>query len=164
MEIRMFDESCGICRPLQSSQQQSCIVFWTIYPYCWSSLLPTSPPLSLLLITEKVSNIIYKMKKRGQFTKSSSNDVAIYLVYKTKEKRNQNKKWEQNTEEQWRTQLLLAVFPIPSLLTLFLVVKFCQKMMFLPRTRPNILFIPLLLVKAEFIAIIKMLRNARNVN
>ena len=130
MEIRMFDESCGICRPLQSSQQQSCIVFWTIYPYCWSSLLPTSPPPPLLLITEKVSNIIYKMKKRGQFTKSSSNDVAIYLVYKTKEKRNQNKKWEQNTEEQWRTQLLLAVFPIPSLLTVFWLwnfVKFCLK-------------------------------------
>ena len=99
----MFDESCGICRPLQPSQQQSCIVFWTIYPYCWSSLLPTSPPPPpLLLITEKVSNIIYKMKKRGQFTKSSSNDVAIYLVYKRKRKeiktKNENKT-QKNSDE-----------------------------------------------------------------
>ena len=32
MEIRMFDESGGICRPLQSQTQQPCIVHWTPLP------------------------------------------------------------------------------------------------------------------------------------
>ena len=94
MEIRMFDESGGICRPLQSQTQQPCIVHWTplpspvssnlfwdtasearLPPYCWS-LLTTSRCPPLLIPPEKNRNIQEKQKRDNLL-----NRVAMTLQY-----------------------------------------------------------------------------------
>ena len=122
MEIRMFDESGGICRPLQSQTQQPCIVHWTPLPGPVSSHLfwdtaseaatghPTTAGLCfwqadarpLLIPPEKNRNILQEKQKRDNLL----NRVAMTLQYISgtyKEKENK------------KSQLLLYYFPLPNL-------------------------------------------------
>ena len=110
MEIRMFDESGGICRPLQSQTQQPCIVHWTPLPGPMSSHLfwdtaseaatghPTTAGLCfwqadarpLLIPPEKNRNILQEKQKRDNLL----NRVAMTLQYISgtyKEKENKMK-------------------------------------------------------------------------
>ena len=126
MEIRMFDESGGICRPLQSQTQQPCIVHWTPLPGPVSSYLfwdTASEAATLLLLVSAsdkpmptASDSSRKKSKHTTYKKKQKRDnllnrVAMTLQYISGTYKERKRKQNENKE----SQLLQYYFSPPNL-------------------------------------------------